>query len=228
MIHHGIPDVPFEARRSCMDNASTGTRKLLLTFGLLGPGKGIEHVIRALPAIVASHPDVLYLVVGATHPNLKRHEGERYRESLVRLACELNVESHLAFHDRFVSPKELELFLTATDVYITPYGHIEQICSGTLAYALGTGNAIVSTPYWYAQELLADGRGLLVPTGASGAIADAVIGLLDDPAKRYEMQRRAYEYGRHMIWSEIGQRYLESFARAARISEAPQWARIGA
>ncbi len=214
MIHHGIPDVPFESKRAYSESAQAGTRRLLLTFGLLGPGKGIEHVIRALPNIAAWHPDVLYKVVGATHPNLKRYEGERYRESLEQLARDLNVSSHVSFHNRFVTQEELELFLIAADVYVTPYPHIEQICSGTLAYALGCGNAVVSTPYWHAEELLAEGRGVLVPVGESKAIADAVTVLLSDPEGRLAMQRRAHAFGRRMIWSEVARLYIESFARA--------------
>jgi glycosyltransferase involved in cell wall biosynthesis len=226
MIHHGIPDVPFGLKRACSESTRAGTRKLLLTFGLLGPGKGIEHVIRALPSIAAAHLDVTYMVVGATHPNLKRHEGERYRESLEQLAHDLNVSSNVVFHDRFVTQEELEVFLMAADVYVTPYPNIEQICSGTLAYALGCGNAVVSTPYWHAEELLADGRGVLVPVGKPEVIAEAVTGLLSDPKRRLAMQQRAHAFGRQMIWSEVGRRYIESFARAASSVSSRSVARI--
>jgi len=214
MIHHGIPDIPFDSKLACLKSRGVDESKMLLTFGLLGPGKGIEHAISAMPEIVASHPDARYMIVGATHPNLVEHEGERYREHLMQLACDLNVRSNILFHNRFVTQEELEMLLMAADVYITPYPHIEQICSGTLAYALGCGNAVVSTPYWHAQELLADGRGILVPVNDASGIAGAVTSLLDDPERRFAMQERAYAYGREMIWSEVGARYLESFRRA--------------
>ena len=214
MIHHGIPDIPFDSKLAYLQSKGVDDGKLLLTFGLLGPGKGIEHAISAMPEIVASHPDVRYMIVGATHPNLVQHEGERYREHLMQLASDLNVGSNILFHNRFVTQEELEMLLMAADVYITPYPHIEQICSGTLAYALGCGNAVVSTPYWHAQELLAGGRGVLVPVNDPAGIAGAVTHLLDDPERRLAMQQRAHAYGREMIWSEVGARYLESFRRA--------------
>ncbi|MBL4808878.1 MAG: glycosyltransferase family 4 protein [Phycisphaerales bacterium] len=214
MIHHGIPDIPFDSKQDFLKSKGVDDGKMLMTFGLLGPGKGIEHAIRAMPEIVASHPDAKYMIVGATHPNLVQHEGERYREHLIQLADDLNVGSNILFYNRFVTQKELEMLLMAADVYITPYPHIEQICSGTLAYALGCGNAVVSTPYWHAQELLASGRGVLVPVNDPAGIAGAVTRLLDDPQRRLAMQRRAHAYGREMIWSEVGARYLESFRRA--------------
>jgi len=214
MIHHGIPDIPFESKLACMESKGIDDGKMLLTFGLLGPGKGIEHAISAMPEIVASHPDAQYMIVGATHPNLVEHEGERYREQLMQLTHDLNVDSNVHFLNRFVTQEELEVLLMAADVYITPYPHIEQICSGTLAYALGCGNAVVSTPYWHAQELLASGRGMLVPVNDPAGIAGAVTHLLDKPERRLAMQRRAHAYGREMIWSEVAARYLESFRRA--------------
>lgn len=214
MIHHGIPDISFEAKQACLSARETCGKRLLLTFGLLGPGKGIEHAIHAMPQIVASHPDVIYRIVGATHPNLMRNEGEQYRESLEQLARDLDVSKNILFHNHFVSQDELELMLMAADVYITPYPHLEQICSGTLAYAIGTGNAVVSTPFWHAQELLAGGRGKLVGVGDSKAIAYAVSGLLGDPAELLMMQQRAHAFGRQMVWSRVADRYIESFSDA--------------
>ena len=167
-------------------------RPLMLTFGLLSPGKGIETVIKALPAIVARYPDFVYLVVGATHPHIKEHHGEEYREGLVRLAQELGVADNLILHDHFVKLDELVRYIAAADLYITPYLGREQIVSGTLAYTLGAGKAIISTPYPYAEELLADGRGELVPYGDSVAIAERTLRLLDHPAERRALRERAY------------------------------------
>lgn len=215
MIHHGIPDVSYKAKREHSELNGLCNRKLLLTFGLLGPGKGIEHAIRALPVIVRSHPDVIYMIAGATHPNLIRSEGERYRESLIQTARDLNVTPNVFFYNQYISQEELETLLLATDVYLTPYPRIEQICSGTLAYALGCGNAVVSTPFWHAQELLAGRRGVLVEPRKPLAIADAVCRLLDNPDELRSMQRRAHCFGRRMVWSHVAERYLDSFDLAA-------------
>lgn len=216
LIPHGIPDVPFMDPDYNKDKFGVEGRTVLLTFGLLSPNKGIENVIEALPSIVERHPDVVYIVVGATHPHLKREQGESYRLSLERLARDRGVEGHVVFHNRFVSLEELVEFLGAANVYVTPYHNLEQIVSGTLAYALGAGKAIVSTPYWYAEELLAEGRGILVPPRDPAAIADKVNWLLDNEVERNAMRKRAYQYGRNMIWSQVAQRYLESFERARR------------
>ena len=178
LIHHGIPDVPFIDPAFYKDKFGVEGRPLVLTFGLLSPNKGIEHAIRALPAVVKEHPDVVYMVVGATHPHVRRTVGEAYRTSLQRLARELGVEKNLMFQNRFVELSELCEFLGAADVYVTPYNSPAQIVSGTLAYALGTGNAVISTPYWYAEEMLADGRGRLVDFGDSDAIAAEMLDLL--------------------------------------------------
>jgi glycosyltransferase involved in cell wall biosynthesis len=214
LIHHGIPDVPFIDPAVHKDKFGVEGRPLVLTFGLLSPGKGIEHAIRALPAVVKEHPDVVYMVVGATHPHVRRTVGEAYRTSLQRLARELGVEKNLMFQNRFVELSELCEFLGAADVYVTPYNSPTQIVSGTLAYALGTGNAVISTPYWYAEEMLADGRGRLVDFGDSDAIAAEMLDLLSDDLKRDTMRKAAYQWSRRMLWSEVAQRYLDVFEEA--------------
>ena len=176
--------------------------------------KGIETVIAALPAIVERYPNVVYIILGATHPHVIQHEGESYRLSLQWLAQEQGVEGHVIFYNRFVSLEELVQFIGAADIYITPYLNAAQITSGTLAYTLGAGKAIISTPYWYAEEMLAEERGVLVPFGDSAALAGQVIDLLDNESKRHAMRKRAYLFGRAMIWPQVAQRYMESFTRA--------------
>ncbi len=210
-IHHGIPDVPFIDPSYYKDQFGVEGRKVILTFGLLGPGKGIENVIEALPAIVERHPDAIYVVVGATHPGVLANHGEEYRLGLQRRARELGVDQHLQFHNRFVDISELCEFLCAADVYVTPYLSENQICSGTLAYALGTGNAVVSTPYWYAKEMLSDGRGVCVPFKDSQAMAKALIDLFDNETQRHAMRKRAYDFSRQMTWPSVSQVYLEVF-----------------
>jgi len=212
-IHHGIPDVPFIDPNYYKDIFGVEGRKVILTFGLLSPGKGVETMIRALPAIVEKHPDVVYIVLGATHPNIVRERGEEYRLSLERLTRELGVEEFVAFHNRFVELEELCQFLGSADLYVTPYLNEAQIVSGTLAYSLGAGKAVVSTPYWYAQEMLADGRGRLVPFEDSGALAEAVIDLLSDEVERHAIRKRAYTFCRQMTWKEVSRRYMETFAQ---------------
>lgn len=214
IIHHGIPDVPFADSLSFKEQFGVEGRIVLLTFGLLGPGKGIEYVIEALPRIVRTHPNVVYLILGATHPNLLAREGEHYRLSLERLAEQHNVKDHVIFHNRFVSLDDLTEFIGATDIYITPYLNEGQITSGTLAYVYGAGKAVVSTPYWHAQELLADGRGILVPFRDSPAIAEGVCEFLNRPDLLASTRKEAYRRGREMIWSAVAQRYLESFQHA--------------
>lgn len=211
MIPHGIPDVPFVDAAFYKDQFGTEGRTVLLTFGLLSPGKGIEHVIRALPELVADHPDLVYVLLGATHPHVKRHSGEQYRHQLQRLAEELGVLQHIIFEDRYVDLDELCQFLGAADIYVTPYLGAEQIVSGTLIYALGAGKAVVSTPYSYAQEMLADGRGRLVPFADPDAIAREVGWLLDHEAERQAMRKRAYMFTRNAVWREVARAYLEVF-----------------
>ena len=188
-------------------------KAVLLTFGLLSPNKGIENVIQALPQILSRHKNVVYLVAGATHPHILRREGEKYRASLQALAKEVGVESQVIFHNRFASPEEMAEFIGAADIYITPYRHEAQVVSGTLAYALGAGKAIISTPYWHAIELLDDRRGALVPFQNPDAIAQKTIELLDTPAIRHAMRKRAYLFAREMIWKRVAQGYMGSFSR---------------
>ena len=214
LIPHGIPTRPPEAHAK--DQVGVAGRSVLLTFGLLGPDKGIEHVIDALPAIRARFPDVVYIVVGVTHPHIKERHGETYRLALENRAHELGVDTSVIFHNRFVSQGELVDFLAAADIYITPYLKAEQITSGTLAYAVGSGKAVISTPYRYATELLADGRGVLVPWRDPEAVAREVIGLLGDDVKRCAMQERATAYGVNMGWPAVARQYVEVFERARR------------
>src|SRR5581483_1760722 len=189
-------------------------RTVLLTFGLLSPGKGLEYMIRALPQIVAAHPEVVYLILGATHPHIKRDHGEEYRLDLQRLARDLGMEKHVIFHNRFVELEELCEFLGAADVYVTPYLAQNQITSGTLAYALGAGKAVVSTPYAYASEMLAEERGRLVPFRDADALALQINDLLANPTERHAMRKRAYLFCRDMIWREVGHQYRRVFADA--------------
>lgn len=212
-IPHGIAGVP-NARRS-KDRLGVDGKSVLLTFGLLSPDKGIEHVIDALPAIRERCPDVVYIVLGATHPHVKERHGETYRQSLESRALKLGVEGCIIFHNRFVSREELAEFLAAADVYITPYLKPEQITSGTLAYAVGAGKVVISTPYWYAKELLDEGRGILVPWRDPGAIATEVVALLGDEPRRRGMQARAAEFGREMAWPVVARKYMATFERAA-------------
>ncbi|MDH3267711.1 MAG: glycosyltransferase family 4 protein, partial [Ignavibacteria bacterium] len=214
LIPHGIPDVPFVDPSFNKDLFGVEGKIVLLSFGLLSSNKGIENVISALPDIIARYPDIVYIVVGATHPHVIQQEGEAYRLSLQWLAQQKGVESNVIFYNRFVTLEELVEFIGAADIYITPYLNEAQIISGTLAYTLGAGKAIISTPYWYAQEVLSDGRGVLVPFHDPAALAEQVIKLLEKEAERHAMRKRAYKFGRAMIWSEVAQRYMETFKRA--------------
>lgn len=217
LIPHGIPDVPFVDPNYYKDKFGVEGRQLLLTFGLLSPNKGIEFVLNALPAIVEEFPDLVYLVLGATHPNLVRDQGETYRLELERLAKRNGIEKNVMFFNRFVDHEELVEFLGAADIYITPYLNEKQITSGTLAYSFGSGKAVVSTPYWHAEELLANGRGVLVPFGDSTAIADAVRDLLRNETSRHAMRKNAYLAGREMIWSSVAHQYVRCFEEARHV-----------
>ena len=214
IIPHGVPDLPFMDPNYFKDLFGTQGKSVLLTFGLLSPNKGIENVLRALPAILEQHPDLVYIVSGATHPHIRRNEGERYREGLHALAAECGVSSHVVFNNRFVSTEEMIEHVGAADIYITPYRHEAQVVSGTLAIALGAGKAIISTPYWHAKEILADGRGVLVPFDDPESIAAAVTKLLGDDAERHAMRKRAYLHSRNTTWQKTAQAYMESFQRA--------------
>src|SRR5438045_7419875 len=214
MVPHGVPDLPFLDPNFYKDRFGVEGKAVLLTFGLLSPNKGIENVIQALPQILSKHENVVYIVAGATHPHILRREGDRYRDYLRALAKEMGVESNVIFHNRFVSREEMVAFIGAADIYITPYRHEAQDVSGTLAYALGAGKAIISTPYWHAIELLEGHRGALVPFQDSDAIARKAIELLDTPAIRHAMRKRAYVYARDMVWERVAQGYMASFAQA--------------
>lgn len=214
IIPHGIPDVPFVDPSFHKDSFGVEGKTVLLSFGLLSANKGIENVIAALPAVLKKHPNVVYIILGATHPNVLRHDGESYRLSLQWLAQTKGVAGQVIFYNRFVTPEELNEFIGASDIYITPYNDPAQIVSGTLAYTVGAGKAVISTPYWYAQETLADERGMLVPFRDPPALSDALIEILDNEAQRHGMRKRAYLYGRAMIWSRVAEQYMETFERA--------------
>ena len=214
LIPHGIPEMPFVDPNFFKDQFGVEGKTVVLTFGLMSPVKGIEYVIRALPEVVRACPNVVYIVLGATHPNLLREQGETYRLGLERLVKELNLRKHVVFCNRFVGLDELKEFLGVADVYITPYLNPAQVVSGTLSYAFGCGKAVISTPYWHAEELLAEGRGVLVPFRDSAALARELIGLLGDEVRRHAMRKRAYLAGREVTWSRVADRYLESFHRA--------------
>ena len=214
LIPHRIPDIPFVDPNYYKDQFGVEGRTVLLTFGLLSPNKGVEHVLNALPQILAEFPDVVYVVLGATHPHELQERGEAYRLSLEILAKKNKVEKSVIFYNRFVELEELKEFIGAADLYITPYLNEAQITSGTLAYTFGAGKAVVSTPYWHAAELLADERGVLVPFGDSPAIAREVAGLLHDATRRHAMRKNAYKLGREMVWSNVAQLYMRSFEKA--------------
>jgi glycosyltransferase involved in cell wall biosynthesis len=220
VIPHGIPEIPLIDPDINKDRFGLEGKSVLLTFGLLSPNKGIEYVIEALPAILEKHPDVVYIVLGSTHPNIVARNGESYRLHLERLAESLGVASHVIFRDCFVTLEELKQFIGAADIYITPYLNESQITSGTLAYAFGAGKAVVSTPYWHAQELLADNRGILVPFANAERIGEAVNRYLSDAFLMAATRKRAWKLGRGMTWPVIARRYMESFERAqASLSE---------
>ena len=219
-LPHGIPDLPLVHPNNYKHSLGLRKRKIILTFGLISRNKGIEVMIKALPAIVAQDPSIVYAVVGVTHPNVKQADGEEYRLSLQRLAAKLDLKDHLIFYNHFVSAPELYQWLCAADFYVTPYLYPQQLTSGTLAFALGSGKAIISTPYWYAEELLEDGRGRLVDFGDSQGIADNIIELLKNRRKCLAMQKRAYALGRQMIWPSVGAEYWRLFSQAQRQSKA--------
>lgn len=226
VIPHGVANHNMVDSASAKPAVGLAGRDVILSFGLLGPGKGYELAIEALPAVVARHPDVCYVIVGATHPDLVARGGEAYRTSLVERAEALGVTGHLRFVDRFVTPEELTRWLDSADVFVTPYPNMDQIVSGTLSYAMGAGRPIVSTPYAYAIELLADGRGLLVPPASPEALSEAFDRLLSDRVLRRTMGERAYAYSRRMVWAEVGVAYRRVFDRVAGVVPSSAGSRV--
>ncbi|WP_291863364.1 glycosyltransferase family 4 protein [Bradyrhizobium sp.] len=214
VIAHGIPDVAFVGSEAAKARLGFSGRSVVLTFGLLSPNKGIEVMIDAMPSILKRRPDTMYVVLGATHPNLVRDEGESYRQSLLARACELGVEDHVVFLDQFVDQPTLLEFISMCDVYVTPYLNEAQMTSGTLAYSYGLGKPVVSTPYWHAQELLADGRGVIVPFGDAVAIGREIADLLTDDVRRQAICKRAYSVSRSMTWERTAGRYMSAFDNA--------------
>jgi glycosyltransferase involved in cell wall biosynthesis len=210
-IHHGIPDMPFIDSSFNKDKFEVEGKKVLLTFGLLSPNKGIETVLQALPAVLEKHPDVVYIILGRTHPHVLKSQGESYRIMLQQMVHKLGINRHVIFQNSFVALRELGEFLGIADLYISPYPEEAQITSGTLAYAMGTGKAIISTPYWYAVEMLAQGRGKIVPFKNSKALAEQINALLDNDGQRHAMRKKAYTFTREALWKEVSQRYLEIF-----------------
>ncbi|MBN1694485.1 glycosyltransferase family 4 protein [candidate division WOR-3 bacterium] len=211
VIPHGAPDVPFLDPSYYRDDFQMGGREVMMTFGLIGPGKGIEVAIKAMGEVVKEFPEAIYLIVGETHPVIKRERGEEYRISLKRLVNKLNLEKNIIFHNRFVTLEELIKYLVMADIYVTPYLSKEQISSGTLSYAVACGKATVSTDYWYAEELLSDERGIIVPIGDEKALTEAILKLLRDEQLRDQIRKRAYQYGRSMTWKEVASSYINLF-----------------
>lgn len=208
VIEHGMPAIEPRGRRNMKRQLGMEGRQIISTFGLVDPRKGLEYVIEAMPAIVRAHPNALYLIVGQTHPELLKRDGEAYRNSLVETAARVGVNENVKFVNEYLTQRQIVEYLLATDVYVTPYLDPNQITSGTLAYALGAGKAIVSTPYLHASEVLDDGRGILVPFREAEPIADAVKRILADPELKRGLEARAYEYGKEMAWPAIGRRVL--------------------
>ncbi|MDF1574451.1 MAG: glycosyltransferase family 4 protein [Bacteroidales bacterium] len=210
LIEHGVPDIKFNPAKS-KEEFKLGSKKVLLTFGFIGRNKGIETVINALPDVVQRHPDVKYIILGKTHPNVLRHSGEEYRIFLMRLVKKLQLENHVLFLNQFIDVQDLFKYLSATDIYITPYLNESQITSGTLSYAVGAGAAVLSTPYWHAAELLADGRGRLFDFADSGQLSSTINELLDHPEELDSLKKTALEYGRNFTWPKTGEEYVKLF-----------------
>ena len=221
VIPHGVPDLPLAEPAVIKASLGLEGRDVILSFGLLGPDKGFELVIDAMPAIVAAHPDACYVVVGATHPDLIEREGEAYRDSLVARVKGLKMTNHVRFVDKFAHRVEMTRWLQAADVFVTPYPNLDQMVSGSLSYAMGAGRAIVSTPYVYAAELLADGRGVLVPSATPELFAAAISEILENEELRAALGRKAYEYSRRMVWSDVGAQYRALFARVGATAAMP-------
>ncbi len=216
VIQHGCPAVPFVSSDNVKPSLGLNGRIVLSTFGLINRGKGIEYVIRALPKIVENEPKIIYLIIGETHPEVRKFEGERYRKRLIRLVDNLNLIEHVRFHNRFLSERELIRYLQATDIYLTPYVEPNQISSGTLVYAMGTGKAIISTPYLHAQEVLAEGRGLFCKFKNPASITELIIQLLEDKGLKRNLEKMVYSYSREFTWPKVAQEYALLFRRLAK------------
>lgn len=223
VIHHGAPTVSRARLRTVKDDLDLAGRTVICTFGLLSPNKGLEYAIAALPAIVAARPDVLYLILGTTHPEVKRQHGDGYRAGLEALAAELGVAAHVRFIDKFFTKAELVAYLSASDLYLTPYLQMEQVTSGTLAYAMACGRPIVSTPYLHARYLVTPARGVLVPPRDAAAIADACVTILGDRALRSRMAWESWRYGQTMTWPEVGGAYRALFLDAVERGRAARY-----
>jgi glycosyltransferase involved in cell wall biosynthesis len=216
IIQHGCPDIPFLASDSVKPSLGLKGRTILSTFGLINGGKGIEYAIQALPPLVEKHPNILYLIIGETHPEVRKIEGETYRMNLIRLVDQLKLKNHVRFQNRFLTESELIRYLHATDIYITPYIRPNQISSGTLIYALGAGRVVVSTPYLHAKEVLSHGRGLFCEFKNPGSIAEEVKKLLENDKLRRGIEKKAYRYSRNFIWPKVAQKYADILKRAIR------------
>jgi glycosyltransferase involved in cell wall biosynthesis len=220
VVPHGVPDLPLVDPDTVKPRLGMETAPMILSFGLIGPGKGYESVIQAMPAVIRACSNAYYVILGATHPELLRRDGEAYRMKLTKLAADLGVADRVLFVDRFVTRAELGKWLTAADIFVTPYPNRDQIVSGTLAYAMSAGKACVSTPYAYAIEMLEAGRGRVIASGTPGALADSLTELIGDDEMRRRLGRKAYEFSRTMIWPAIGARYRRIFDRV-RVASAP-------
>ncbi|MFI5383369.1 MAG: glycosyltransferase [Methanosarcina thermophila] len=216
LIFHGVPDYPFDTCDKYKKMLNLKGSPLVLTFGLLSPNKGIESMLDALPEVVSQYPDLVYLILGATHPMIKKNFGEAYREYLKNKVSELGLEKNVVFHDKFVEKEELCKYILASDIYVSPYLSKEQIVSGALTYAIGMGKAIISTPYWYAQEMLADNRGLLVDFGDTNGFRDSLLHLIESPEECDNMRKKAYDFGRKMTWKNVGKQYNTVFTKALK------------
>jgi len=216
LVHHGALPPSLEGRSGAKERLNLTGRRVLSTFGLVARGKGLQYAIRALPDIVRRHPEVCYLIVGQTHPGVQRAEKESYREDLLNLVSDLHLNEHVRFVNRYVTKREIVRFLAATDIYVTPYLNPHQITSGTLAYALAAGTAVVSTPYLYARFLLGGRRGRLVDFRSPALIAETVNHMLEHPDETKALQHRARLYGQQMYWPAVGSRYLSLFRQAVR------------
>ena len=216
VIFHGMPDYPFSNCDKYKKMLNLKGSPLILTFGLLSQNKGIESMLEALPDVINQYPDLVYLILGATHPMIKKKYGEAYRQYLKNMVSELGIENNVVFHDKFVEKEELCNYILASDIYASPYLSREQIVSGALTYAIGMGKAIVSTPYWYAQEMLSDNRGLLVDFGDTEGFKKSLLYLIENPEKCNIMRKNAYDFGRKMTWKNVGKEYNTVFRKALK------------